>query len=449
MLLRQVQARPLQGHHLRALRRRGDPPEGAPRAHGPHRPGRARLAHLVLQGRSEPHRLPARHRAARAREGPVLRGLDRHLGGRRGPPEGPERPRGQGQGGVGADLRRPRREPGSAGGPPQAAPRVLHQGQGAELRRGRRLLVPRPLQLGRGAGRAAARGGARARREDVRRDRLADHDRGLEEDPRARPQLGDPRRPQALAEGARERRQRGDRDPRGARPALQAARQGDRLEEGRDHQAHQPSPRGPARQEGGGARRGRRARRQRRPEAAREGARARQGPSARGAGAGRAGRERRGAARADERPLPPHRRQDLQGGPRRDRPVDREGARGLPGHRVAQGGRQGGRRRLGAPPGGDVAALPRARVEDDRQRRADLPRAQGPLRLSVRLRRLLPGRHGRGVDPRAAQGSRPEGGGRQPARDDQDVEGPEAGPRDQAAEGRQRLHHLGEQVPSG
>ena len=42
VLLRQVQARPLQGHHLRALRRRGDPAEGAPRADGSHRPGRAR-----------------------------------------------------------------------------------------------------------------------------------------------------------------------------------------------------------------------------------------------------------------------------------------------------------------------------------------------------------------------------------------------------------------------
>jgi len=30
VLLRQVQARPLQGHHLRALRRRGDAPEGSP-----------------------------------------------------------------------------------------------------------------------------------------------------------------------------------------------------------------------------------------------------------------------------------------------------------------------------------------------------------------------------------------------------------------------------------
>ena len=80
MLLRQVQARPLQGHHLRALRRRGDAAEGPPRAHGPHRPRRAGLAHLVLQGRSEPHRLPARHRSARAREGPLLRGVDRHGG---------------------------------------------------------------------------------------------------------------------------------------------------------------------------------------------------------------------------------------------------------------------------------------------------------------------------------------------------------------------------------
>ena len=77
MLLRQVQARPLQGHHLRALRRRGHAAEGAPRAHGPHRPRRSGLAHLVLQGRSEPHRLPARHRPARAREGPVLRRVDR------------------------------------------------------------------------------------------------------------------------------------------------------------------------------------------------------------------------------------------------------------------------------------------------------------------------------------------------------------------------------------
>ena len=52
VLLRQVQARPLQGHRLRALRRRGHALQGAPRAHGSRRPGRARLAHLVLQGRA-------------------------------------------------------------------------------------------------------------------------------------------------------------------------------------------------------------------------------------------------------------------------------------------------------------------------------------------------------------------------------------------------------------
>ena len=82
--LRQVQARPLQGHRLRALRRGGHAVQGAPRAHGPHRPRRPRQPHLVLQGRPEPHRLPARHGSQGAREGPLLRGLDRHVGRRRG-----------------------------------------------------------------------------------------------------------------------------------------------------------------------------------------------------------------------------------------------------------------------------------------------------------------------------------------------------------------------------
>ncbi len=78
VLLRQVQARPLQGHHLRALRRRSDAGQGAPRAHGPHQARGAGQPHLVLQGRAEPHGLPARHRPQGAREGPVLRRQLRH-----------------------------------------------------------------------------------------------------------------------------------------------------------------------------------------------------------------------------------------------------------------------------------------------------------------------------------------------------------------------------------
>ena len=237
VLLRQVQARPLQGHHLRALRRRGDAAEGAPRAHGPHRPGRAGLAHLVLQGRAEPHRLPARHRSARAREGPLLRRLDRHERRQRGAREGPERPRGQGQGRVRAHLRRPRRAARRAREAARPPPRLLRREQGEGLRRGRRLLDARSRDLGRGVGAAAARGRSQARRRALPGARPDDHDRGREEDPRARPQRGDPRRPQAQPARARAGRGRGRADPRGDQPAREGARQGDGREEGCDHEA--------------------------------------------------------------------------------------------------------------------------------------------------------------------------------------------------------------------
>jgi hypothetical protein len=84
-------------------------------------------------------------------------------------------------------------------------------------------------------------------------------------------------------------------------------------------------------------------------------------------------------------------------------------------------------------------------AEDDRQRRADLPRAEGPVRLAVRLRRVLQRRHGaesirellRDLDltPRRTCCARRSA----PPR-------PEAAARDQAAEGRQRLHQVGEQA---
>ena len=48
-----------------------------------------------------------------------------------------------------------------------------------------------------------------------------------------------------------------------------------------------------------------------------------------------------------------------------------------------------------------------ARAEARRERRAAVPRAEGPLRLALRLRRLLPGRDGRGGDPRPAPRPRP------------------------------------------
>ncbi len=108
VLLRQVQARALQGHRVRALRRGGHALEGPPRAHGPRRPGRARQPHLVLQGRAQPHRLPAGHGAQGTGEGPVLRRLDRHVGGRGGTREGHRHAREGGQQGPRRLRRRAR-----------------------------------------------------------------------------------------------------------------------------------------------------------------------------------------------------------------------------------------------------------------------------------------------------------------------------------------------------
>ncbi len=247
MLLRQVQARPLQGHHLRALRRRGDPAEGAPRAHGPHRPGRARFPHLVLQGRAVAHRLPARHRAARAGEGALLRRLDRHRRRQGREAEGPRRPRGQGARRVRRGRRRPRGAARRSRAAPLATAELPDQGNRPQLRRGRRVLGPWPRQLGGGADAADARGRARARGRPLQGDRTQGHDRGREEDPRARADDRHPRRPAPAAAGARERRADGDRDPGRARAAAQGAEEGDRVEEGCRHEAHQPRARRPAR----------------------------------------------------------------------------------------------------------------------------------------------------------------------------------------------------------
>ena len=150
VLLREVQARPLQGHRLRALRRRGDPLEGAARAHGPHRPGRVGLPHLVLQGRALADRLPDRHGSQGAREGPLLRGLGDHLGRHRSAGEGPRRAR---EGGREAGGRvRARARAADAGaervpGPPAGVPR--RRGEPRRRRSGPR--VGRGFQRGRRA----------------------------------------------------------------------------------------------------------------------------------------------------------------------------------------------------------------------------------------------------------------------------------------------------------
>ena len=109
MLLRQVQARALQGHHLRALRCRGDPQQGPPRADGPHRARRARDPHLVLQGRAVAAGLPARPRPEGPGEGHLLRGVHDHRRRRRRPPPRPLHAGEQGRPGAGAPGEAPRR----------------------------------------------------------------------------------------------------------------------------------------------------------------------------------------------------------------------------------------------------------------------------------------------------------------------------------------------------
>ena len=102
VLLRQVQARPVPRHHLRALRRRGHALQGPPRADGPHRVGGPGRAHLVPARHPFVAGLPpVGHRAQggtegqAAREGHLLRGQPRHLGRRGSSPHRPADARGR------------------------------------------------------------------------------------------------------------------------------------------------------------------------------------------------------------------------------------------------------------------------------------------------------------------------------------------------------------------
>jgi hypothetical protein len=171
-----------------------------------------------------------------------------------------------------------------------------------------------------------------------------------------------------------------------------------------------------------------------RPEEPGEGPRPRQRPAegrARHVGGGA------GHPRGHERPLPAHRREDHEGGPRRADPVGAEGARDVPRHRVAAG--RHARMRRSTPVNRleqTWQPVPRPRAEDGRQRRAALPRAEGPLRVAVRLRRLLPRRHGGGVDPRPAADLDLDLEAATLRETIKHLEGSEAAARDQAPEGR-------------
>ena len=77
MLVRQVQADEVQGHHLREVLGRGDAVARAARAHGPYRARRAGGAHLVPEIAAVAHRPSARHDAQGPRAYPLFRVLRR------------------------------------------------------------------------------------------------------------------------------------------------------------------------------------------------------------------------------------------------------------------------------------------------------------------------------------------------------------------------------------
>ena len=272
MLLRQVQARPLQGHHLRALRRRGDAAEGAPRAHGSHRPRRSGLAHLVLQGRAEPHRLPARHRSARAREGSLLRGVDRHAGRREKRAEGSRRPRGQGRGRERARLPRPRR--GARRARATVCPGAATTSRPARRRTSTRTTTSGPAACRTGPRRGApdARGGRARSAAACSSSSRKDHVGGPRRDPRAGPQDRDPRGSPAGASRGGVGRASAVQIEAALAPLRGELGERDRLEEGRDHEAPEEDPGGAAlgRRAVGGRRRAHAGRRAEEPRAARE-----------------------------------------------------------------------------------------------------------------------------------------------------------------------------------
>ena len=96
-----------------------------------------------------------------------------------------------------------------------------------------------------------------------------------------------------------------------------------------------------------------------------------------------------------------------------------------------------------------LGGVPDPGAAPDRGRRRAVPRDEGPLRRRVRLRRVLPRRHGRRGRQGSHQPGRPRGRGPGPARHRERLAGPEAPEGDQAPQGRGRVPHERQQAASG
>jgi len=219
---------------------RGDAPEGASRAHGPNRPRRPSGTSVFRACRANGY--SSTNRSARAREGAIVRRVDRHERRQRGAREGPQDSRtseGRGGGGGGAaDIRRPRRAVAEleSACPPSARSRRGRR----RVRRGRRLMDPRARHVGGGAGAPPLEdarklvGGLFWRSSHRSR-------RGREEDPlssSATAAILDDRKmtPRELEQG----RERSARDPRVPSRPREGDREGDRAKKGRESPSTSP-----------------------------------------------------------------------------------------------------------------------------------------------------------------------------------------------------------------
>ena len=246
--------------------------------------------------------------------------------------------------------------------PAAAAPRLLHQGQGEGLRRGRRVLGPRPVQLGRGAGAADARG--RPRRSSAGCSSTSP----ARSRPRTRRRSASSSATRRSATTAASRRASSSRSRPPRRRSARRSRRSTRSSTRRPARRRARSPSTSTRSQDallGG------------DELTGDDAELRPGVDAEEPREGPRPRHRAARARCSSRPSrmrePPRsatlandlclrtdgrmRREDLDA----IDPVAAEGPRDVPGHRVAPRRRPRGGRGLAAAPRADVGAVPRAR----------------------------------------------------------------------------------------